>query len=151
MSPWTDSIKPFLLLSKFGGLLDFQSWCFSSYSCYFVIICVRFCVLFFSCFRFCLLLPCGHLLGKGWSLGSCWLCFLHFCYFPMWYPGSVVVQCTWLYRFLIFAVLLTLKHFCVDRSIGKLNNLKLTIPFFVDHHLYSEFSIKWTLIARNRS
>ena len=37
----------------------------------FWIICV-FCVLCFSCLRFCSLLPCGHLLGKGWPIGSCW-------------------------------------------------------------------------------
>ena len=47
-----------------------------------------FCVLFFSCFRVCSLLPCGHLLGKGWPLSSCCWCLLYFCYFPMWYPGS---------------------------------------------------------------
>ena len=50
-----------------------------------------FCVLCFSCFRVCLLLPCGHLLGWGWPLGSCWWCLLYLCYFPMWYPGSGVV------------------------------------------------------------
>ena len=52
------------------------------------IICV-FCVLYFSCFRVCSLLPCGHLLGKGWPV-----MFIVFCYFPMWYPGSgVVLDC----------------------------------------------------------
>ena len=47
-----------------------------------------FCILCFSWFRVCSLLPCGHLLGKGWPLGSCWWCLLYFRYFPMWYPGS---------------------------------------------------------------
>ena len=57
------------------------------------IICV-FCVLCFSCFLICSLLPCGHLLGKGWPLGSCWWCLLYFCYFLMWYPGlGVVLDC----------------------------------------------------------
>ena len=57
------------------------------------IICV-FCAWCFSCFRVCSLLPCGHLLGKGWPLGSCWWCLLYFCYFPMWYRGSdVVLDC----------------------------------------------------------
>ena len=57
------------------------------------IICVL-CVLCFSCFRVCSLLPCSHLLGKGWPLGSCWRCLLYFCYFPLWYPGSgVVLEC----------------------------------------------------------
>ena len=51
-----------------------------------------FCVLCFSCFCICSLLPCGgHLLGKCWPLGSCWWCFLYFCYFPIWCPGSGVV------------------------------------------------------------
>ena len=40
-----------------------------------------------SCFRVCSLLPCGHLLGNGWSFGSCLWC-LCFRYFPMWYLGS---------------------------------------------------------------
>ena len=39
-------------------------------------------------------LPCGHLLWKGWPLGSCWWCLLHFCYFTRWYLGSgVVLDC----------------------------------------------------------
>ena len=46
------------------------------------------CVLCFTCVYVCSLLPCGHLLGKGWPLGYCWWCLLYFCYFPMWYPGS---------------------------------------------------------------
>ena len=40
-----------------------------------------FCVLCFSCFRVCTLLPCGHLLRKGWPLGSCWWYLLYICYF----------------------------------------------------------------------
>ena len=52
------------------------------------------CVLCFSCFCVCSLLPCCHLLGKGWPLGYCCWCLLYFCYFPMWYPGSgVVLDC----------------------------------------------------------
>ena len=38
---------------------------------------------------------CGHLLGKGWPLGSL-VCdvFLCFCHFPVWCPGSgVVLDC----------------------------------------------------------
>ena len=53
-----------------------------------------FLCLFFSSFHVCSLLPCSHLLGKRWHLGSCWWCLLYFCYFPMWYPGSgVVLDC----------------------------------------------------------
>ena len=37
--------------------------------------------------------PCGHLLGKGWPLGSRLWC-LCFCHFPMWHPGSgAVLDC----------------------------------------------------------
>ena len=57
------------------------------------IICVIY-VLCLSCFRVCSLLPCGHLKGKGWPLGSCLWCLLGFCYFPIWYPGTgVVLDC----------------------------------------------------------
>ena len=40
-------------------------------------------VLCLSCFRVCSLLPCGHLQGKGWPLGSRLWCYLCFCLFPM--------------------------------------------------------------------
>ena len=67
-------------------------------------------VLSFVCYAFvcvCLYVPCGHLQGKGCPLS--WLSFVvsnsEFVTFPLvsW------VRCgTWLYRFLIFAPLLTL-------------------------------------------
>ena len=50
-----------------------------------------FCVLCFSCLLVCSLLPCGHLMGKGWPLCICWWCLLYFWCFSMWYPGSCVV------------------------------------------------------------
>ena len=57
------------------------------------IICVIY-VLCLSCFRVFSLLPCRHLKGKGWPLGSCLLCLLWFCYFPIMYPGAdVVLDC----------------------------------------------------------
>ena len=47
-----------------------------------------------SCFRVCSLLPCGHLKGKGWPLGSCLWCLFWFYYLPIWYPGTgVVLDC----------------------------------------------------------
>ena len=55
--------------------------------------------------RVCLYVLCGHLLGKGWPLGSRLWCLTVSLSFPLvsW------VRCgTWLYRFLIFAPLLTL-------------------------------------------
>ena len=47
------------------------------------LICVIY-VLCFSCFCVCSLLPCGHLLRKGWPLGACLWCFIVFFHFPMW-------------------------------------------------------------------
>ena len=43
-------------------------------------------------FFFCSSQPCGHLLGKGWPLGSL-VCdvLLCLCHFPVWCPGSGVV------------------------------------------------------------
>ena len=68
-------------------------WPFQGGTSFVDLLCV-FCALCFSWFRVCSLLPCCHLLGKGWPLGSCWWCLLYFCYFPMWYPGSgVVLDC----------------------------------------------------------
>ena len=55
----------------------------------FVYICVIY-VLCLSCLCICSLLPCVHLLGKGWPLGSCLWCLIVFCRFPMWYPWSYV-------------------------------------------------------------
>ena len=38
-----------------------------------------------------LYVPCGHLMRKGWPLGSCLLCPTVSLSFSHWYPGSVVV------------------------------------------------------------
>ena len=71
-------------------------------------------MLFLSCVCYafalvCLLMPCGHLLGKGWPLGSrlwCLIMCLSLSHVVFW------VRCgTWLYRFLIFALFLILRDF----------------------------------------
>ena len=42
----------------------------------------------------CLLMPCGHLLGKGWPLGSRLWCLIVSLLLSHWYPGSgVVLDC----------------------------------------------------------
>ena len=42
----------------------------------------------------CLLMPCGHLLGKGWPLGSRLWCLIVKLSLSHWYPGSdVVLDC----------------------------------------------------------
>ena len=70
--------------------------------CFFCGLFMLFYVLFSYAFmNVCLLMPCGHLLGKGWPLG-----------FRLWclncdvvtFPLVSWVRCgAWLYRFLIFA------------------------------------------------
>ena len=49
------------------------------------------------CYAFvpiCLYVPCGHLLGKGWPLGSCFWCLTVSLSLSHWYPGSgVVLDC----------------------------------------------------------
>ena len=58
-----------------------------------------FYVFFLSCVcyafvRVCLYVPCGHLLGKGWPLGSRLWCLTVSLPFPHWYSGSgVVLDC----------------------------------------------------------
>ena len=53
-------------------------------------------MLFLSCFRYacmhvCLLMPCGHLLGKDWPLGSRLWCQIVKLSLSHWYPWSAVV------------------------------------------------------------
>ena len=52
---------------------------------------------FLFCYAFvrvCLLMPSGHLLGKGWPLGSCLWCLIVKLSLSHWYPGSgVVLDC----------------------------------------------------------
>ena len=52
-------------------------------------------VLFCYAFMYvCLLMPCGHLLGKGWPLGSRLWCLIVMLSFSHWYPWSgVVLDC----------------------------------------------------------
>ena len=78
-----------------------------------------FCHFFLSsvCYAFvrvCLCVPCGHLLGKGWLLGfRLWCITVSLSLSPLvsW------VRCgSWLYRFLIFARLLTLTCALIEDS-----------------------------------
>ena len=48
----------------------------------------------FAFVRICLFVPCDHLLGKGWPLGSRLLCLIVSLSLSHWYPGSgVVLDC----------------------------------------------------------
>ena len=61
---------------------------FLDHLCYF---CLIFCYAFM---RVCLLMPCRHLLGKGWPFGSRLLCLTVKLSLSHWYPGSgVVLDC----------------------------------------------------------
>ena len=52
-----------------------------------------FCLVFCYAFvRICILMPCGHLLGKGWPLGSRLWCLIAKLSFFYWYSGSSVVN-----------------------------------------------------------
>ena len=65
------------------------------------IVCVIY-VMRLSCFRVCSLLPCDHLKGKGWPLGSCFVIFI-----VILILSTLVTRdkCgTWWYQFLILAV-----------------------------------------------
>ena len=47
------------------------------------------------CYAFvhvCLFVPCGHLMGKGWPLGSSMWCLIVSLSLSHWYPGSGVVS-----------------------------------------------------------
>ena len=70
-------------------------------------------MLFLSCFsyafvRVCLLMPCGHLCGKGWPLGSRLWCLIVKLSLSHWYPGSGVVfdciECWYLPSFLFCCI-----------------------------------------------
>ena len=74
------------------------------------------------CYAFmhvCLLMPCGHLLGKGWPLGSRLWCLIVTLSLSHWYPGSgVVLDCidSWslssFYQQLKIIVILLHKSLC---------------------------------------
>ena len=89
---------------------------------------VFFYVLCLSCFRVCSLLPCGHLLGKGWPLGSCSWCLIVF--LSLSHVLSWIKFGTWLYRLLIFVAFLTLIHIRTEDEVGTVNMLKPSSIFF---------------------
>ena len=70
-------------------LLTFSWWCFICGS--FTLFLSYFCYAFV---RICLLMSCGHLMGKGWPLGSRLWCLIVKLSLSHWYPGSgVVLDC----------------------------------------------------------
>ena len=74
------------------ALLNLSSWCLVMVERLFLAVpqgCLRFVIVVFPDHTHYF---CGHLLGKGWPLGSL-VCYvlLCFCHFPLWCPGSGVV------------------------------------------------------------
>ena len=75
---------------------------------------------FLSCFCYafvhvCLFVPCGHLLGKGWPLGSSLLCLIEVCHFPIGILGQVwylIVSIPDLCTLTYFNLVTHLKMFC---------------------------------------
>ena len=69
--------------------LTVPRWCFFCGSFMLVLSCMCYAFL-----RVCLLMPCGHLLGKGWPLGFRLWCLFVKLSLSHWYPGSgVVLDC----------------------------------------------------------
>ena len=105
------------------------------------IICVIY-VLCLSCFRVCSLLPCDHLLGMDWPLGSClW----RFCHFSLFVTFPCVRCSTWLHRFLIFATFLTFIVADYDISSPKITYTYYTFNFcFL--FMKSSITARWWLV-----
>ena len=94
-----------------------------------------FYVFFLSCVcyvfvRVCLYVPCGHLLGKGWPLGSRLWCMTVSLSLSHWYPGSgVVLDCIyswslhpyllWINSWSLFQVLNYLSLSIVNYGVSK--------------------------------
>ena len=106
-----------------GPPVKYFYWPFQGGNSFVVHLCYK--CLVFSCFHVSSLMPCGHLKGKGWPLGSC-LCFL----IPFLSLSHVVscVRCgTWLYRFLIFVTFFT----CIaifNKNVSLTEPFKISIP-----------------------
>ena len=76
-------------LNRFKPSSKIFYWPFQGGTSFVDLLC--FCsVLCLLCFvRVCLYVLCGHLLGKGWPLGSCLWCLLWVCHFPIGILGQV--------------------------------------------------------------
>ena len=98
-------------------------------------------------------MPCSHLLGKGWPLGSCLWCLIVTLSLSHWYPGSgVVLDCidSWsLPSFLIWiyftAQILTPKHKNFSLHGGFLTNANCTIAG--KQQINQNLRLEWSLGA----
>ena len=106
------------------------------------------------CYAFmhvCLLMHCGHLLGKGWPLGSRIGCLIVTLSLSHYYPGSGVV----LVIFALFlisnnpmeATILNILTSCIFWKADKISNSKL--DRFINHLRSTEESIKCKQVTMN--
>ena len=108
-------------LNRFKPSSKLFYWPFQGGTSFVDLLC--FCsVLCLLCFvRVCLYVLCGHLLGKGWPLGSRLWCLLWFCHFPIGILGQV-----W-YLIVSIPDLCTIIYFLYPWIVSKLVNVLLSI------------------------
>ena len=88
-------------------------------------------VLCLLCFvRVCLYVLCGHLLGKGWPLGSSLWCLLWVCHFPIGILGQV-----W-YLIVSFPDLCTITYFCSRTPLSDAGEAQTRGPSVSSQALY---------------
>ena len=80
-------------LNRFKPSSKIFYWPFQGGTSFVDLLCFLSCVCY-AFVRVCLYVPCGHLLGKGWPLGSRLWCLTVSVSLSHWYPGSgVVLDC----------------------------------------------------------
>ena len=125
-------------LNRFKPSSKIFYWPFQGGTSFVDLLC--FCsVLCLLCFvRVCLYVLCGHLLGKGWPLGSRLWCLLWVCHFPIGILGQV-----W-YLIVSIPDLCTITYFCFDMLSF---NLFIILLLFFDRQLKSfwrgQMTSKW--------
>ena len=100
-----------MLLNRFKPSSKIFYWPFQGGTSFVDLLCFCsvLCLLFFV--RVCLYVLCGHLLGKGWPLGSRLWCLLWVCHFPIGILGQV-----W-YLIVSIPDLCTITYFCIYRIV----------------------------------
>ena len=128
---------------------------FTDHSMAVLLLCIVISVLFcYSAFvRVLLLTPCGHLLGKGWPLGSRLWSLIVKMSLSHWYPGSgVVLDCidSWILPyFLLFFRLAFGEYNKCDRKRSRVQYSFIIWPFKYDFIAFKVFFIeKWHCCKR---
>ena len=114
-----------------------------------------FCLVFAMFVRVCLYVLCGHLLGKGWPLGSRLWCLLWVCHFPIGILGQVwylIVSIPDLCTLTYFTWVLTY-HWIYKMSYGKANKYKafsnVVFFFFATNSINSIYNTgsQWHILS----